>query len=215
MTRIQALLTVLVSVLLIVLFWFLVYTPMQEDIEQLEAQTADEELRHQQLEARIESLRAVRQDAPETEAALAAARAIIPNESALPSALRQMQGAADDSGIVLSSVATARPTPLDDDLDVHSITVSVQVTGTYFQTVDFLRRIEDPTITPRGVLWQSVSVSRGDDYPELSVALSGSMFAAGLSPAAEEEPEPDPDSEDDELMELDPDDDTEPQEEPG
>jgi hypothetical protein len=48
--------------------------------------------------------------------------------------------------------------------------------GGYFQVVDFLRRLEDPVVTPRGVLVQSVTASPGE-LPTLSVSVSVVMFA--------------------------------------
>ena len=57
-----------------------------------------------------------------------------------------------------------------------TIGTTVTVSGGYFQLVDFLRRIEDPVISPRAVLWQQANVAL-DQYPTLTLNLSGALFA--------------------------------------
>lgn len=183
MRRIQAFLAVLVALLLILIFWFALWSPAQEDLEALEVSIEDEENIQAQLRATISDLQEVRQDAPAAEARLAAARSVVTGNPALPAALRQLQLAADESGLTLRAVSTARPTGVGDDLGLASINLAVQLEGTYFQTVDFLRRVEDPSITPRAVLWNGVTVTI-TEHPELSVALSGDLFV--IAPIAEQ-----------------------------
>ena len=188
MNRIQIVLTSLIVVLLAAIFWFLVHTPQQEELADLEASIEAQESQQATLRAQIESLREVRSTAPELESALATASAIIPRDAAQPSAIRQLQQAADESGLTLRTISGQRPTVLDADLGLSNISLSIQLEGTYFQAVDFLRRIEDPSITARGILWSSVNVTR-TEYPQLNVLLSGDMFT--LAPPQEEPAEVD------------------------
>jgi Tfp pilus assembly protein PilO len=195
MKRSQVLLAGVGAVLLIVVFFVLLFQPARQDLAEVEERIAAEQATQQQLTAEIARLREVRSEAPEVEAQLAAGEAIIPRDPALPSALRQLQLAADESGIVLTAVTTARPTPaLDESTEGFSqIGINVQLEGGYFQLVDFLRRVEDPTITPRGLLWNQAALTIGE-YPSLSVSLSGSLYAVivgPVPPVAEEAPDPD------------------------
>jgi Tfp pilus assembly protein PilO len=187
MKRSHIILGGLAAVLAVAVFWVTVYSPKQEQIEELEVAIAAEELEQQQLEAEIARLRSVRDQAPEVEAELAAAEAIVPRDGALPAALRQLQVAADDSGALLQAVTTSRPVQIDGaPAGLSRIETQVQLVGGYFQVVDFLRRIEDPEISPRGLNWTNVTVSR-EEYPQLNVSLAGALYASLPAPPPIEE----------------------------
>jgi Tfp pilus assembly protein PilO len=206
MTRVQILLAALGAVLLVVLFWLLLWSPQQEELENVRGQIEDAQARQSQLAAERDALRAVRDDAPGVEAELAAASAVVPSDPALPSALRQLQSAADEAGIVLQTVSPARPSQVDGaDQGVSRINVNAQVSGTYFQLVDFLRRIEDPEITPRGIVWNSANLAR-DEYPTITATLTGSMYTRLPGPPPEPEVEEDDDEDADVEVEIEEDD---------
>jgi Tfp pilus assembly protein PilO len=190
MKRSQILLSVLGAILIVALFYVLLFQPAREEVATIEASIVTEQTAQQELAVEIARLRAVREQAPEVEAQLAAAEAIVPRDAALPSALRQLQLAADEAGIVMQSVTTSRPTLLEGSADgegsaqglpteaLAAVDVNVQLIGGYFQVVDFLRRIEDPAISPRGLDWNNATVARsGDEYPNLQVSLSGQLYA--------------------------------------
>ena len=108
----------------------------------------------------------MRSRSPEIEALVAAADTIIPHDDpALPAAVRQLQVAANDSGASLVSVSMSRPEVTESTNEaavpagLATIGTTVTVSGGYFQLVDFLRRIEDPVISPRAVLWQQANVA--------------------------------------------------------
>jgi Tfp pilus assembly protein PilO len=173
MKRSQIFLSALAAVLLVAVFWVTLFQPKREEAAELEAQVLTEQDVQAELSAEIARLQAVRDTAPEVQAELAAAEAIVPRESALPAALRQLQLAADDSGAVLQAVTTARPTPIEDGPEgLNQIETSVQLVGGYFQIVDFLRRVEDPQVTPRGLDWTNVTITK-DEWPTLNVSLTG------------------------------------------
>lgn len=209
MTRVQWVLSGLAAVLVVVLFWLLLWSPQNDEIQEVRTETENIEAQQQQVAGRIAALEAVREEAPQQEALLAASHALLPNESALPGFLRQVQLAADESGLTLQSVSPARPAPVDEAATdgLHRINVSMQVEGTYFQFVDFLRRIEDPEITPRAMLWNGVTVG-GDpeEHPQLQMSLQGDLFAVLPTTPPETEPPPeenDEAAEDDEDVDVD------------
>lgn len=198
MNRIAVLLTALGMVLVVGLFFVVVFQPLREDLQEVEEQIAQEQSQQATLQQEIARLREVRERAPGVEAELAAAEAIVPRDAALPGLIRQLQQAADESGMVLSSISTSRPAELTEvaEAGLSGIDLNGQLEGSYFQMVDFLRRIEDPAITPRGVSWISATISRDDEaYPELQFSLSGRTYAVIEQPLPPE-PEPDPEDED-------------------
>ena len=178
-------------VLFLVAFWFLLWQPQQEELATIETAIVEEQVQQARLAGSINRLREVRRNSPEIEAELTAFESIVPEGSELPAALRQLQLASDESGVVLQTVSTGRPAAIPDSVEgLSSISLSAQVVGEYFQVVDFLRRVEDPLITPRGVEWTAATLSP-TEYPELNVSLTGSLFAVITAPAppvSEDEP---------------------------
>ena len=195
MTRVGWLLTGLLCVLLVVGWYFLIFSPTSEDIEVVRADTERTLTEAEQQRARAAQLREVRQRAPEAEAALNAGQTLIPEEPSIPALFRQMQQAADDAGVRLPTITPAAPSVVTiGGEEVTAIGVSMSVQGSYFQIVDLARRIEDPLLTPRALRWDAASLSP-TEFPELTVSLSGQVYSRGLvelptiEPPPEEEPE--------------------------
>ncbi len=189
MKRSQVLLSILGAVLIVALFYVLLFQPSRERLAEVELETATEQQVQVELQQEIARLQSVREEAPEVEAELAAAEAIVPRDPALPAALRQLQLAADESDIVLQAVTTSRPAAIDGAPEgLSRIDVGLQLQGGYFQLIDFLRRVEDPAISPRGLEWSNASVLV-DEYPDLTVALTGQLYAMIAVPVPDE-PEP-------------------------
>jgi Tfp pilus assembly protein PilO len=193
MRRQTLLLSLLAGVLVVAMYWMFMLKPAREELAAVEDQIAQQRVQQEQLEQQILRLKEVRAQSPEIEAKLLAAATVIPTQEALPALLRQLQAAAEDAGVDLGAVSTSRPTPIDGIVPATaSIDISLQLDGHYFQLVDFLRRIEDPTLVPRGLQWMSASIVRGE-YPELNVSLTGRVFAQLPVAPAVEEPAPAPD----------------------
>ncbi len=214
MSRLQILLSVLGVVLIVVLVTLFVFQPREERLAELETQI-DQELDLQaELTRERNELREVRGDAPELEAQLSAAEVVVPSHPDVPGLIRSIQLAADDAGTLLVSVAPSRMQQLPDAPEGVSVAeLNIQLEGNYFQVVDFLRRVEDPELIGRGILWTGATLTRGtedqvDDEDEvddavtagnLIVTLSGRVYSHLPEPPSEEELE-DPEA-------VDPDDD--------
>jgi Tfp pilus assembly protein PilO len=199
MSRPHALLGGLAAVLIVVLFWLLLWNPKSEELAELDIQIADAQAQQVQLQARIGSLRQVRERAPEAEAHLAASEVVVPRDPAMPAALRQLQQAASEAQLTLRSVSPGRAQPLAaDDVAMEPGTqlvgypITVLLEGRYFQVVDFLRRIEDPAISPRGFSWSSMNASVPEEYPGLTVDVSGMIYAVVPAGGIPEEAPPPP-----------------------
>lgn len=185
MNRTAALLTALVAVAVIALSFMLLIKPKMDEVAELEAEADTVRTQQAQVQSEISALEQVRATSPNLEAELAALGAIVPRSPDLPSALRQLQMAADDSGVTLLSVAPGRPSSagVAEVPDLTTISLNLSLEGGYFQVVDFLRRLEDPAITARAILIGSVDASP-TEYPTLSVTVSGQMYALLEAPAA-------------------------------
>lgn len=183
MTRQTTLLSVLAAVLVIALWWLFLYSPGQDELGRLEDEVAAAETETASLQQRVAALEAVRARAPETEAAIAQLFSIVPDDPALSGALRQIGAAAGDAGVELVSVTTPRPVVVDELSGLYSISLNITASGSYFQVVDFLRRLEDPAITARGLVFNTMTITPAE-YPLLSTAITGEMFAV-LEPVPE------------------------------
>jgi Tfp pilus assembly protein PilO len=186
MKRTTLLLTVLGLILALVAWYMLLWMPRADALAETETEIVDVQAQQATTQERIASLQSVREEAPQLQAELAAADSLLPRDTALPSALRQLQTAADASSANLVSVAPSRPEPVEGADGLFSLGLNAEVRGTYFQIVDTLRRLEDPSISPRGLTWESVSITIDDTAPNLIVVLTGRMYAVLPTP-----PQPD------------------------
>lgn len=211
MNRAQIALASLAAILVVVLFWLLLYSPKSDEIAEVRDETEAIERRQTEVSQQIAALEEVRENAPEQEAVLSAAHSIIPTDSALPAFLRQLQTAADDAGMELRSVSPTRPVEAGMEEagdDLFRISVSTELEGTYFQLVDLLRRVEDPSITPRSIHWNSISIG-GDpeSHPTLQISLQGELYAVlptGSAQVDDDEPtDPEEQTDDDADADVD------------
>lgn len=192
MTRNTAIVAVLAVVLIAVLWFMFLFKPASDELTQVNTEIADAQAQQQQLEGQLARLRDIRQDVTSIEAELAAYNTVITPDPGLPSLLRQFQTAANDSGLELMRVAPGQPAEIDGLPEIQAISLAVEVSGGYFQLVDFLRRIEDPIVVGRGVLIDGVQISL-DEYPTLSIGITARVFTSaefGIVPEATDEPEP-------------------------
>ncbi len=193
MSRVGWLLTALLALLLVILWWFLLWSPTSDEIAQVRADTESTQALSVQQRQQETELREIRQNAPEIEVELNAGQVIVPEGPALPALFRQLQQAADDSGVRLVSAAPGRPTEVAEAPGgLTRMQVNFEAEGTYFQLVDMSRRLEDPAITGRGLLWRNVEISVGE-YPTLTASMGAEVFSRvdpqALVPAEEIEGE--------------------------
>lgn len=209
MSRIGWILTGLLCVLLVLGWYLLLWSPTAEDIEQTRADTDSVLMQAQQQRHVAARLREVRQSAPEIEAQLAGAQVLIPEGTALPALFRQVQSAADDAAVTLTGLSPSRPVVVEDAPDeLSSMQVNMTLEASFFQLVDFARRLEDPDLSGRGLLWRNASVSFNEDaFPQLDISLSAEVFARvdadALPEIEDDEPDDDGNGEDEDGVDDD------------
>ena len=197
MNRQTILLSALGAVLVLVAFYIFLFQPKQDEIATVRDEIDTTVTLQTAARNEIQRLQAVRANAPRLESQITSAQAVVPTSNSLPGTLRALQMAADDSGVILTSVAPGRPELLEGATveGLSHLYLSVGFRGSYFQMVDFLRRIEDPAITARGIVWGTGSLTKDDaDYPQLVGTVGGSMFAVleELPNVADADPTPAP-----------------------
>ncbi|CAN5340819.1 hypothetical protein BH23ACT9_BH23ACT9_19280 [soil metagenome] len=196
MTMRNALIAVGLMVVLAIAFYFLVWSPLDEQQTTLEAETASLQSQSQQLRNQLAQLQQIRDTELEIRADLNRLRALIPSgDPAQPSFVRATQLAADASGVTIDSLTFGTPTvvagavPDADGLVLAEISLNGVVQGGYFQLVDLFRRLEVEVV--RAVQVDTVGITEGTDgFPILSAAITGRIFT--LLPVTQVEVVPDP-----------------------
>ena len=180
---------VIVALVMAVAFYFLLYKPADEEQVALEDETTALEDTQTRLRNEIRALQTIERNQVEINAQRARLLEYIPDGTALPSAIRQFQRAADDSGVAIFSVTfgdPAVPDPAtgavpaetgDPGTTLTNIPVTMVLHGGYFRTVDFFRRVE--VEVPRAVLVQTVDVAEQETagFPTLQTTWEGQIFA--------------------------------------
>ncbi len=195
-SRVWTLGTAVAVVLILLAGWFLLVAPARANATDIEEQATSQQAANAQLASKIEQLKVQEQDLPAQEAKLAKFRQRIPAQPALPSFIRSLSQIADQSNVELISLepqtpqalAVAVPTTtapttgeagatdggdtvtLDTtpDSQVQFVQAQVTIAGGYFNTEQFLSKLErlqrsflvtgfditavdDPTVTPGDV----------------------------------------------------------------
>lgn len=178
MTRTNTLLVLLGTFLIVALWFVFLFRPASEELAQVEVEVQDAQSQQRELQSQLAQLQAVRADVPSIEAQLAAYRTLVTPDPGLPSLLRQLQVAVQDSGMELRAIAPSEPSPIEELPEIQSISVAIEVSGSYFQLVDFLRRMEEPALSGRAMLVDGFQVDV-DEYPTLTVGLNARVFTTG------------------------------------
>lgn len=182
MTRVW--LSVLAAVLVLsVAWWFLFYGPAREQQAALEQQTADLQTQQAQLRTQLAQLEEIREQEVAIRADLARLQEFIPSTPSQAALVRQLQQAADASGVTIEAMNFAEPVvvegappPAEPGLVLGVIASQVTLEGGFFQATDFLRRIE--VDVARAMLVQDVMIDESDlGFPRLTIDVTGSVFA--------------------------------------
>lgn len=167
--RRQIIIGAVVTVLASALFYVFLVRPVNSKIAAVKKEIEDARTQESQLRLQIRALEDARRSSTEVQARLAKFDLLLPRTSDLPNFIRQLQEAADLSGIDLTSIAPSPPTALatgpgtDPALagkGVFTINVVLQVGGGFFRIKNFLERLEG---LKRVVLVQNLSITPSAD----------------------------------------------------
>lgn len=166
------------SVVLILLWYFLLWSPRQGEIEAAQTRTETAEQKSATLEREIDRLQEAQRDEPLKQARRAELQAAAPDDAALGQFILDANAAANASGIEFMTIAQTPPSPGEGG-GLSVISLNFSVAGGYFQILDFMNRLTD---LQRLVVIDSVSLSPGD-LGRLSASLGTRMFttATGIS----------------------------------
>ena len=129
-----------VAVVLIVAWYFLLFSPVQNKIADLDSQIAADQTTYTTLKNQLSRLQDAQRTAPQARAELVRLGKMLPQSEGIPSLIIELTRTASESGVTLSSItrgATQTGTPYGVQ------TVTLAVTGVFFDVEDFVYRLED------------------------------------------------------------------------
>ena len=179
------------GLVLILLWYFVLYSPTSSDLSDTKNQVAEAQQHKQELENEVRQLKELSRNAPQQEADLRALNAAVPQNPDLGEFILQANNIATASGVDWLSISPSPPVANSNGPN-SMIALSIQIDGGFFQLLDYLNRLED---LDRLVIVDNVSISTGGSAgtgatgstgatdqtsnstdPSLSVTLAGRMF---------------------------------------
>jgi Tfp pilus assembly protein PilO len=159
----------------LLIWYFLLWSPRGAAIDKASKRREAAESQAQELQAELNRLQEAKQNEAALRAQVEELRQAIPDEPNLAQFILDTNDAATQSGIDFLSISPTPPTPpqpQEGPPPPAQIALSINVTGGYFQVLDFVNRLTDLTriVVIDGL---TVSPSAGQD---LSVQITGRMF---------------------------------------
>ncbi len=181
-----------VGTLIVILAWyFIIYSPIGDDLTSTQASVATEQSKEQSLQADLARLNSQQKSAPEQEALLRKFDQAIPKLPDLGEFIIQANNIADDAGIEFLSIA---PSPPAAGATSSTIALNISVSGSFFQIENYLTRLEklDRLVIIDGLNMttgaaNATDASSGGDT-SLSVTLTGRMFTRAVPTSASTTP---------------------------
>lgn len=135
--------------IIIVAAWFLLLSPLREEIATLETSIETEQANLATAQAKLAQAEVTKAEGKQNQARLLELAKMVPFSAEVPSLLLQIQDLADQSGIEFTSV-----TPGDelDAGDFRILPLSLEFTGTFFDLSDFVFRAEQLVAGPGRLL---------------------------------------------------------------
>ncbi|MDP9404630.1 MAG: type II secretion system protein GspM [Actinomycetota bacterium] len=188
------------ALVVLVLWYFLLWSPRNDDLEAAKERRETAETQQSQLRTEIARLRAAQKDEPLLRAQLETLRTSVPDEPNLAQFILDANDAAIRSGIDFISIAPSLPappaapvattpppggttpgapaTPTPAGALPADIRLSLQIRGGYFQVLDFLNRLD---ALPRLVVTDGLNISsEATTSPRLTVAVTARMFVRAV-----------------------------------
>lgn len=132
---------ILIILLLIVGYYFLLFSPLRSEFTQRSEEQASKEQQLQQLQQQVAELEEVARNAPEIERQLLELSKRIPTQPEIPTFVVQVEEVAQEAGVTQLSIEPGAPEPPPEGGDFSSIPITMTFEGTYEQLQDFVGRI--------------------------------------------------------------------------
>ena len=168
---------------ILLLWYFLFWSPQGNNIDEARDRREAAEAQAQELRVRLDRLREQKRTEATTRGQIELLRVAIPDQPNLAQFILDANDAATRSGIDFLSVSPTPPAAATTPgaAAPAEIRLGLSITGGYFQIIDFVNRLNE---LPRLVVIDSVNVSAGGEATQLAVQLTARMFVSSLPPGA-------------------------------
>jgi Tfp pilus assembly protein PilO len=172
------------AVLLTILWYFVLYSPQSDKLDQAKADKAAQEARESELQARLGRLQRLQANASVLEAERVKFATAVPESDDLDKFILDVNSRASAAGVAFVSIAPAQPTAGGPPAAAGAptpIALQMQVQGDYFAILRFMEALRDG---PRLVTVENFSLSGGGAGPgagQMSASIGGRMY---ISPGA-------------------------------
>jgi Tfp pilus assembly protein PilO len=175
-------------VVIVLLWYFLLYAPLGDDLTAAQAQTEAEQKKTDGLQADLARLQAQAKNSTQAQALLRKLDAAVPEQPDLAEFIIQANEIATESGISFLSISPSPPAAGASGASVINLTISIG--GSFFQLEDYLRLLEklERLVIVDGITISATTDSGGtgtsttDEFTSssggttLGVTLTGRMF---------------------------------------
>jgi Tfp pilus assembly protein PilO len=185
-----------IAVVLIVAWYFLLFSPTKQKLSDLDEQISTDEAALATAQQDLARLQSYEKTAPQAEVDIVRLSKMLPEDEGIPTMIVELTKTATASGVTLSTIsrgATTTGTPFGIQ------TVTLAVTGRFFDVEDFLYRLEsyvrfqNTTFSVTGRLLQVTNVSlsggtatgttTGTAPLTVSATLNAYLWGAAAAPA--------------------------------
>lgn len=176
---------ILMSVALIlvaVLCWFFLLSPLRGQIAQTEEDIEDQRQQLTIAQTQLAQAEGTKQEGRRNQARLLELNKMVPPSEEIPSLLLQLQDLADQSGIDFMALTPGQPKVSDAGSAYEILPLDLQFSGTYFDVSDFIYRAEQMVAGPGRLLTiKTLGFGAGGTQAESGVAplleVSMSLYA--------------------------------------
>jgi Tfp pilus assembly protein PilO len=132
--------TAVVAVVLIVAWYFLLFSPMQRKASDLDTQIQSAQSALDMANQEVVKLESYKKTAPQSRAEVVRLGKMLPESEGIPGLIIELSKTAEASGVSITSIARGTTSP-GSPFGIQ--TLSIQVSGRYFDVEDFLYRLEE------------------------------------------------------------------------
>ena len=139
--RTRLILAAVSAVLVVLLAFFFLIRPRQNELADVQAQVETEENLTLQLRGQLARLQELQRNAPELQAELDRIRDLVPRDHEVPNFIFQVTAAAAQSGVEVVQLTPELPKTPPEGAQLAEVRITLGGRGGYFAIQDFVRRL--------------------------------------------------------------------------
>jgi Tfp pilus assembly protein PilO len=132
--------TAVVAVVFIVAWYFLLFSPTQRNLSDLDSQIQSAQSALDMANQEVVKLESYKKTAPQSRAEIVRLGKMLPTSEGIPGLIIELTKTAEASGVGVTSIARGTTTP-GNPYGIQTLTI--QVSGRFFDVEDFLYRLEE------------------------------------------------------------------------